>query len=410
MEPEAERRKPVPLELNCSRGSQDASVSLCSLLLVQGCIVFNMEQVSDDELDHGAEEDSDKEDQDLDKMFGAWLGELDKLTQSLDDGKPQKPLQKPPLRQETNMANFSYRFSMYNINEALNQGDTVDLDALMADLCSIEQELNTISKPNSASRGQKKGQQRAPGGRSASTKHTGTSGGGSSGGSSSSSTRASPANTVRGGSVNSRPTASNISLDDITSQLEKASLSMDEAARQTSSSSSSSSSSFSSTTLRRPLSGSSGGGQHRRTGSVGTVSEREAPSQRSSVNSACASASSMDSLDIDKVMTGGEVEGQSSLSNQGQNQTSTEHSYLDRETSLILKSIAGKPSHLLTKRMGEREPRSPGLTHFLPRKSEYRMSAARQKSLIQFGSGVAECESGRENACGIRIRLMSNKK
>lgn len=40
-----------------------------------------MDQVSDDELDHGAEEDSDKEDQDLDKMFGAWLGELDKLTQ-----------------------------------------------------------------------------------------------------------------------------------------------------------------------------------------------------------------------------------------------------------------------------------------------------------------------------------------
>lgn len=65
--------------------------------------------------------------------------------------------------------------------EALNQGDTVDLDALMADLCSIEQELSTISKPNSTSRGQSKGQ-RAPGGRSASTKHTGTSGGGSSGG------------------------------------------------------------------------------------------------------------------------------------------------------------------------------------------------------------------------------------
>lgn len=67
--------------------------------------------------------------------------------------------------------------------EALNQGDTVDLDALMADLCSIEQELNTISKPNSTSRSQSKGQQRAAGGRSASTKHTGTSGGGSSGGS-----------------------------------------------------------------------------------------------------------------------------------------------------------------------------------------------------------------------------------
>lgn len=43
--------------------------------------VLQMEQVSDDELDHAAEEDSDKEDQDLDKMFGAWLGELDKLTQ-----------------------------------------------------------------------------------------------------------------------------------------------------------------------------------------------------------------------------------------------------------------------------------------------------------------------------------------
>ena len=43
--------------------------------------VFQMEQLSDEEIDHGAEEDSDKEDQDLDKMFGAGLGELDKLTQ-----------------------------------------------------------------------------------------------------------------------------------------------------------------------------------------------------------------------------------------------------------------------------------------------------------------------------------------
>lgn len=78
------------------------------------------------------------------------------------------------------MANFSYRFSIYNINgqtrvcvrrpvisltallfsscstfwafaEALNQGENVDLDALMADLSSIEQELSTInSKPNSS--------------------------------------------------------------------------------------------------------------------------------------------------------------------------------------------------------------------------------------------------------------------
>ncbi|MEQ2193856.1 hypothetical protein XENOCAPTIV_016261 [Xenoophorus captivus] len=218
-----------------------------------------MDQVSDDELDHGAEEDSDKEDQDLDKMFGAWLGELDKLT----------------------------------------QGDNVDLDALMADLCSIEQELTTISKPNSTSRSQNKGQQRGPGGRSASTKHGGT-----------------------GGSVNSRPVASNISLDDITSQLEKASLSMDEAARQTSSSSSSSS--VSSTALRRPSSGSSGGGQHRRTGSVGAISEQEAQSQRSSINSACASASSMDSLDTDKGATGREADEEGTPSAQGQVQTSTE--------------------------------------------------------------------------------------
>uniref|UniRef100_A0AAQ5XUU0 Ras association (RalGDS/AF-6) and pleckstrin homology domains 1b n=1 Tax=Amphiprion ocellaris TaxID=80972 RepID=A0AAQ5XUU0_AMPOC len=117
-----------------------------------------MDQVSDEEVEvreeeEEEEEDSDKEDQDLDKMFGAWLGELDKLTQSLDDGRPEPPpQQKAPLRQETNMANFSYRFSIYNINEALNQGDNVDLDALMADLCSIEQELSTINtKPNSSS-------------------------------------------------------------------------------------------------------------------------------------------------------------------------------------------------------------------------------------------------------------------
>lgn len=36
--------------------------------------------------------------------------------------------------------------------EALNQGENVDLDALMADLCTIEQELGSVNaKPNSAS-------------------------------------------------------------------------------------------------------------------------------------------------------------------------------------------------------------------------------------------------------------------
>uniref|UniRef100_A0A671KVS6 Ras-associated and pleckstrin homology domains-containing protein 1-like n=1 Tax=Sinocyclocheilus anshuiensis TaxID=1608454 RepID=A0A671KVS6_9TELE len=261
-----------------------------------------MEQFSDDELDHAAEEDSDKEDQDLDKMFGAWLGELDKLTKSLDDGRPEK-VQKAPLRQETNMANMAYRFSIYNINEALNQSDAVDLDALMADLCSIEQELSTIGKPSSTSShlgltGDTKVRQKPPAGRSHSTKHTGSSSGGasSSGGSTSSSTRASPASTVRVGSSSSRPPlASNFSLDDITAQLEKASQSMDEAARQSSTSFSSTvSAPYSSSTVRRPTSHH----HHRRTGSVGTVTEHEVRSfvhsSRSSINSA--SASSMDSI------------------------------------------------------------------------------------------------------------------
>uniref|UniRef100_A0A8C7CGE7 Ras association (RalGDS/AF-6) and pleckstrin homology domains 1 n=1 Tax=Oncorhynchus kisutch TaxID=8019 RepID=A0A8C7CGE7_ONCKI len=301
-----------------------------------------MEQLSDEDLDHtdGGEEDSDKEDQDLDKMFGAWLGELDKLTQSLDDGRPetvQKAPQKAPLRQETNMANFCNRFSMYNINEALNKGgEGVDLDSLMADLCSIEQELSTIGKPNSGKNrlgvpGDAKLRQKPPAGRG--TKGHGGAGGSGGGTSSSGGTR--------------RPLASN--LDDITAQLEQASLSMDEAGRQSS---------------------------HSLASSVGTVSEHAvrsiSQSSWSSVNSA--SASSMDSLD--SYLRPSEQDG-ATPTPQGSNQGppgSTEvgqpvknkhhckynpererereremHSYLDWETSLILQNIAGKPSHLLTK-------------------------------------------------------------
>ncbi|XP_069388619.1 ras-associated and pleckstrin homology domains-containing protein 1a isoform X2 [Paralichthys olivaceus] len=299
-----------------------------------------MEQLSDEEVEvreeeEEEEEDSDKEDQDLDKMFGAWLGELDKLTQSLDDGRPERPpQQKAPLRQETNMANFSYRFSIYNINEALNQGENVDLDALMADLCSIEQELTTVNaKPNSAGSMARLGltdtkvRQKPPAGRSGRQQPAGSGGGGSSsnsvsggGGSSgasssSSSTRASPAGTIRApAGHHGRPAlASNFSLDDITAQLEKASLSMDEAARQTSSHSLSSASTYTSATMRRPGSSQR---QHRRTGSVGTVSEHEVRSivhsSRSSVTSASGvsvnSASSMDSLD--SVLHSSESEGQ----------------------------------------------------------------------------------------------------
>ncbi|XP_045707395.1 ras-associated and pleckstrin homology domains-containing protein 1 isoform X5 [Phyllostomus hastatus] len=295
-----------------------------------------MEQLSDEEIDHGAEEDSDKEDQDLDKMFGAWLGELDKLTQSLDSDKPVEPVKRSPLRQETNMANFSYRFSIYNLNEALNQGETVDLDALMADLCSIEQELSSIGAGNSKRQiTEAKATQKVPPSRHIS-KH----------------------GTLKGLSSSNRitkPSHANYSLDDITAQLEQASLSMDEAAQQ------------SVLEDTKP----SVTNQHRRTASAGTVSDAEvhsiSNSSRSSVTSA---ASSMDSLDIDKVTRPQELD----LTHQGQPITEhaislrcpskqakhhidfteeqaelTPHSYLDRETSLLLRNIAGKPSHLLTK-------------------------------------------------------------
>ncbi|XP_050606760.1 ras-associated and pleckstrin homology domains-containing protein 1 isoform X11 [Macaca thibetana thibetana] len=296
-----------------------------------------MEQLSDEEIDHGAEEDSDKEDQDLDKMFGAWLGELDKLTQSLDSDKPMEPVKRSPLRQETNMANFSYRFSIYNLNEALNQGETVDLDALMADLCSIEQELSSIGSGNSKRQiTETKATQKLP-----VSRHTSKPG------------------TLKGLSSSSKriakPSHASYSLDDVTAQLEQASLSMDEAAQQ------------SVLEDTKPLVTN----QHRRTASAGTVSDAEvrsiSNSSRSSITSA---ASSMDSLDIDKVTRPQELD----LTHQGQpipehaislrcsskqakhhidfteeQAELTPHSYLDRETSLLLRNIAGKPSHLLTK-------------------------------------------------------------
>ncbi|KAF1634584.1 Ras-associated and pleckstrin homology domains-containing protein 1, partial [Eudyptes filholi] len=244
-----------------------------------------MEQLSDEELDHGAEEDSDKEDQDLDKMFGAWLGELDKLTQSLDTDKPVAPVKRSPLRQETNLANFSYRFSMYNLNEALNQGETVDLDALMADLCSIEQELSSIGSHSANNAAVKclatESKAQKPPTSRPSTKHSSMKGLSST-----------------SGKV-TKPSHANVSLDDITAQLEKASLSMDEAAQQ------------SVAEDTKPVVTA----QHRRTASAGTVSDAEvrsiSNSSRSSITSA---ASSMDSLDIDKVPRPQELD----LTSQGQ--------------------------------------------------------------------------------------------
>lgn len=50
------------------------------------------------------------------------------------------------------LLDFFFSCSTFGVvAEALNQGENVDLDALMADLSSIEQELSTInSKPNSS--------------------------------------------------------------------------------------------------------------------------------------------------------------------------------------------------------------------------------------------------------------------
>lgn len=168
------------------------------------------------------------------------------------------------------------------IAEALNQGETVDLDALMADLCSIEQELSSIGTGNSKRQmTETKAPQKVPPSRHTS-KH-----GTSKGLSSSSSNRI------------SKPSHANYSLDDITAQLEQASLSMDEAAQQ------------SVLEDTKPLVTN----QHRRTASAGTVSDAEvrsiSNSSRSSITSA---ASSMDSLDIDKVTRPQELD----LTHQGQ--------------------------------------------------------------------------------------------
>lgn len=167
------------------------------------------------------------------------------------------------------------------IAEALNHGETVDLDALMADLCSIEQELSSIGSGNSKRQiTETKATQKLPVSRHT-LKH------GTLKGLSSSSNRI------------AKPSHASYSLDDVTAQLEQASLSMDEAAQQ------------SVLEDTKPLVTN----QHRRTASAGTVSDAEvhsiSNSSRSSITSA---ASSMDSLDIDKVTRPQELD----LTHQGQ--------------------------------------------------------------------------------------------
>lgn len=147
----------------------------------------------------------------------------------------------------------------------------MDLDALMADLCSIEQELSSIGSGNSKHQvTEPKVTQKLP------NRHTSKHGSLRGVGVSSSSNR-----------TTTKPSHANYSLDDITAQLEQASLSMDEAAQQ------------SVVEDSKPLMTN----QHRRTASAGTVNDVEvhsiSNSSRSSITSA---ASSMDSLDIDKVV------------------------------------------------------------------------------------------------------------
>lgn len=207
----------------------------------------------------------------------------------------------------------------------------------MADLCSIEQELSTVGKSGGSVRpsmtGEAKVRQKPPAGRSQSVKHSGGSGGssgGSGGSSSSSSTRVSPASTIR---------PANFSLDDITAQLERASKSMDEAARlSTASFTSTASAPFSSSSsgMRRPTHQ-----HHRRTGSVGTVIEHDVRSivhsSRSSINST--SASSVDSLEMDKLRAPGE-DGVNSAAQQSSEVTTRGYGYNNHTKHTQRKSVA----------------------------------------------------------------------
>ncbi|XP_070567099.1 ras-associated and pleckstrin homology domains-containing protein 1-like isoform X3 [Ptychodera flava] len=94
--------------------------------------------------------DSDQE-EDLDKMLGTWLGELENMTKQLggSDDNPSIPLPvpatpPPPTPSLGNLDNF--RFSMANLEARMQQmkpqeSQDVDLDALLGDLCQMEKDL-----------------------------------------------------------------------------------------------------------------------------------------------------------------------------------------------------------------------------------------------------------------------------
>ncbi|KAJ8025286.1 Ras-associated and pleckstrin-likey domains-containing protein 1 [Holothuria leucospilota] len=111
-----------------------------------------------------AEPDSDQE-QDIDQVLGAWLGELENMTKQMDAEVIDVNLPTSPLPQPSYDILDNFRFSQFNLEtqvsiggssdgaakclQSLEEEDTqdVDLDALLGDLCEMEQSLQEqISK------------------------------------------------------------------------------------------------------------------------------------------------------------------------------------------------------------------------------------------------------------------------
>ncbi|XP_071812592.1 uncharacterized protein [Apostichopus japonicus] len=107
--------------------------------------------VDDIETDQGdemeAEADSDQE-QDIDQVLGAWLGELENMTKQMDSDIVDANLPTSPMPQPSYDILDNFRFSQFNLEtskslQAFEDEDSqdVDLDALLGDLCEMEQSL-----------------------------------------------------------------------------------------------------------------------------------------------------------------------------------------------------------------------------------------------------------------------------
>ncbi|PIK41044.1 putative ras-associated and pleckstrin-likey domains-containing protein 1-like [Apostichopus japonicus] len=83
-----------------------------------------------------AEADSDQE-QDIDQVLGAWLGELENMTKQMDSDIVDANLPTSPMPQPSYDILDNFRFSQFN----LENSQDVDLDALLGDLCEMEQSL-----------------------------------------------------------------------------------------------------------------------------------------------------------------------------------------------------------------------------------------------------------------------------